>query len=50
MWFDGAMSTSQLISVIGGLVAIALLIKNRGRRADPPTPNTPADVSGAAAG
>lgn len=32
VWFDGLMSTSQLISVIAGLVAIGLLVKNRGRR------------------
>jgi phosphatidylglycerol:prolipoprotein diacylglycerol transferase len=32
VWFDGAMSTSQLISVLAGLAAVALLFKNRGRR------------------
>jgi len=37
MWFDGAMSTSQLISLVGGLVALVLLVKNRGRREDPPS-------------
>lgn len=31
VWFDGAMSTSQLISVLAGLLALALLFKNRGR-------------------
>jgi phosphatidylglycerol:prolipoprotein diacylglycerol transferase len=36
MWFDGAMSTSQLISVAGGLAALVLLVRNRGRREDPP--------------
>lgn len=31
LWFDGLMSTSQLISVTAGLVALVMLIKNRGR-------------------
>jgi len=31
LWFGGTLSTSQLISVVAGLVALALLIKNRGR-------------------
>ena len=32
VWFDGALSTSQLIAIVSGLVALALLVKNRGRR------------------
>jgi phosphatidylglycerol---prolipoprotein diacylglyceryl transferase len=32
VWFDGMMSTSQLISVVGGLAAVVLLILNRGRQ------------------
>jgi phosphatidylglycerol:prolipoprotein diacylglycerol transferase len=35
LWFDGAMSTSQLISAIGGSVALVLLVMNR-RRSDAP--------------
>lgn len=31
VWFDGAMSTSQLISAIGGTIAFVLLFLNRGR-------------------
>jgi len=31
LWFDGLMSTSQVIAVVGALVAGVLLIKNRGR-------------------
>ena len=50
LWFDDTLSTSQLISIVGGLVALALLVKNRGRREDPPTPNVPADASRAPAG
>lgn len=32
VWFDGALSTSQLISIVGGLLAVVLLVKLRGRR------------------
>src|SRR6185295_19440169 len=32
VWFGGAVSTSQLISMVVALVAIALLIKNRNTR------------------
>lgn len=32
MWFDGLMSTSQLVSIAGALCAIALLVKYRGKR------------------
>ncbi len=32
LWFDGMMSTSQLISVVAGSIAFLLLIKNRGKR------------------
>ena len=35
LWFDGLMSTSQLISVSAGLVALVLLIVHRGRRDEP---------------
>jgi len=31
LWFDGALSTSQLVSVAVGIVALAVLFKNRGR-------------------
>ena len=31
LWFDGAMSTSQLISVLAGLGALAFLFKYRER-------------------
>lgn len=31
LWFGGALSTSQLISVVAAIVAVALLAKNRGR-------------------
>jgi phosphatidylglycerol:prolipoprotein diacylglycerol transferase len=31
LWFDGLLSTSQLIAVVGAVVASILLIKNRGR-------------------
>jgi phosphatidylglycerol:prolipoprotein diacylglycerol transferase len=32
LWFGGAISTSQIVSIGAGTFAIALLIKNRGRR------------------
>jgi phosphatidylglycerol:prolipoprotein diacylglycerol transferase len=32
VWFGGALSTSQLISLVSGAVVLALLIKTRGRR------------------
>jgi phosphatidylglycerol:prolipoprotein diacylglycerol transferase len=39
VWFDGLMSTSQVISVVGAAVAVGLLIKYRGRRdVSPPLP------------
>ena len=31
VWFDGAISTSQLVSIVIGTLAILLLLKNRGR-------------------
>lgn len=31
LWFDGAISTSQLISAVAGTIALLFLIKNRGR-------------------
>jgi phosphatidylglycerol:prolipoprotein diacylglycerol transferase len=32
LWFDGAISTSQIVSIVVGAIAIALLIKNRHTR------------------
>ena len=32
VWFGGALSTSQLISVVGLIVGVGLLVKLRGRR------------------
>jgi phosphatidylglycerol---prolipoprotein diacylglyceryl transferase len=32
LWFGGAISTSQIVSIFAGAFAIVLLIKNRGRR------------------
>ncbi len=31
VWFDGAVSTSQLVSIVVGSIALLLLLKNRGR-------------------
>ncbi len=36
VWFDGLMSTSQVISVVGAIVALVFLFKNRGRRDEQP--------------
>ncbi|HIG10602.1 MAG: prolipoprotein diacylglyceryl transferase family protein [bacterium] len=36
LWFDGAMSTSQLISAVAGSLALVLIFMNR-RRSDPPS-------------
>ena len=35
-WFGGALSTSQIVSVAAGLVALALLVKNARLRVAPP--------------
>jgi prolipoprotein diacylglyceryltransferase len=35
IWFDGAISTSQLISLVSGAVALVLLIALRNRRDTP---------------
>jgi len=43
VWFGGAMSTSQLISVLAGLVALALLVKNR-QRSEPGLPGAPVEA------
>ncbi len=32
LWFDGAISTSQLVSIVTGLLALTLLFLNRGRK------------------
>lgn len=32
VWFDGALSTSQMIAAVSGLVALVLLVRFRGRR------------------
>jgi len=32
VWFDGALSTSQLVSIVAGAIALVLLVKNRKRR------------------
>jgi phosphatidylglycerol:prolipoprotein diacylglycerol transferase len=39
-WFDGAVSTSQLIAVVAALVSLALLVALRKRRVPWPTPGT----------
>lgn len=39
-WFDGAISTSQLIAVVAGAAALALLVALRKRRVRWPTPRT----------
>ncbi|MDE0897142.1 MAG: prolipoprotein diacylglyceryl transferase [Planctomycetota bacterium] len=36
LWFDGMFSTSQLISILSGLIMVLLLIKFRGRRDNAP--------------
>jgi phosphatidylglycerol---prolipoprotein diacylglyceryl transferase len=41
VWFGGAVSTSQLVSLVTAVVMIALLVKNRGRR-DPLPVHVPA--------
>ena len=38
VWFGGALSTSQLISIVGALAGVTLLIKLRGRRDTAPAP------------
>jgi len=38
VWFGGAVSTSQLVSLAMGLVVIVLLVLNRGRRDPAPAP------------
>lgn len=35
LWFGGAISTSQIIGLVLGLAALALLLRNRGRRDEP---------------
>jgi prolipoprotein diacylglyceryltransferase len=42
VWFGGALSTSQLVSVVTAVVASALLVKNRARVDAPPS--TPANA------
>ena len=32
LWFGGALSTSQLIGAVAGVVVLVLLVRNRGRR------------------
>jgi phosphatidylglycerol:prolipoprotein diacylglycerol transferase len=39
-WFDGAMSTSQLIAIVAGLASLALLVALRKRRVPWPPPRT----------
>jgi prolipoprotein diacylglyceryltransferase len=34
LWFGGAISTSQILSIVAGSFAIVMLVKNR-KRADP---------------
>ncbi|MCB9916466.1 MAG: prolipoprotein diacylglyceryl transferase [Planctomycetes bacterium] len=48
-WFDDAISTSQLISIVAGLIAVAMLVKNRGRvDADLPRPREGGAAPGSA--
>ena len=42
VWFDGAVSTSQVISIVLGIVCVVLLVKNRGKRAPIPGRGQPA--------
>jgi phosphatidylglycerol---prolipoprotein diacylglyceryl transferase len=46
VWFDGLVSTSQLISVVGFVIAAVLLWRNR-ERSDAPRPNAPAGEAAA---
>ena len=38
LWFGDTLSTSQLISIVAGTVAVVVLVKNRGRQ-DLPVPD-----------
>jgi phosphatidylglycerol---prolipoprotein diacylglyceryl transferase len=49
VWFDGAVSTSQLISGVVALITIALLVKNRNTRNFLPDSHVTYDIAGAAA-
>lgn len=44
VWFGGALSTSQLIAIVSGLIALALIAKNRGRT-DPELVEPAADAA-----
>ena len=33
-WFDGALSTSQIVAAVAGAAALVLLVTLRGRRAE----------------
>lgn len=49
LWFGGAISTSQLVSIFAALIAIALLIKNRNTRNFLPDTHATHDLAGASA-
>ena len=36
LWFGGALSTSQILSIVLGITCVALLVRNRGRNERPP--------------
>ena len=49
LWFGGAVSTSQLVSMAAALLAIVLLVKNRNTRNPLPDARVQPDVAGASA-